>query len=375
MNNPKQKAIRKQQAMVDLKPLHEMLREPINAAMAEVMQRGDFVGGEALRRFEEKAAAYLGVEYAIGVGSGTDALTLALRVAGIGKDDEVITTPFSFWATAEAIHNVGARAVYVDITERDMNLDPKAVAGAIGDKTRAILPVHIFGQSADMAGIVELAEAYGLAIIEDAAQAFGASYRGRAAGSFGLAGCFSFYPSKPLGCFGDGGLITSNDRDFVERLRMLNNHGAEGHNQHRDFGYNSRLDTLQAAVLNAKLAYLDTHLSERRRLAGNYHRLLADTALQLPGTMPERDHCFAQYTVRCEHRDELKAHLAQAGIASAIHYPLPLYRQSAYSGGYGDLRLPRVEASAATCLSLPLYEGLSDQQQAGICERIVEFFR
>lgn len=365
---------RKQQAMVDLDPLHEILREPINAAMAEVVQRGDFVGGEALRRFEEKAAAYLGVEYAIGVGSGTDALTLALRVAGIGKDDEVITTPFSFWATAEAIHNVGARAVYVDITERDMNLDPKAVAEAIGDKTRAILPVHIFGQSADMAGIVELAEAHGLAIIEDAAQAFGASYRGRAAGSFGLAGCFSFYPSKPLGCFGDGGMITSNDRDFVERLRMLNNHGAEGHNHHRDFGYNSRLDTLQAAVLNAKLAYLDTHLSERRRLAGNYHRLLAATPLQLPETLPDRNHCFAQYTVRCEQRDELKAHLVEAGIASAIHYPLPLYRQSAYSGSCADLRLPRVESCAATCLSLPLYEGLSDQQQAGICARIVEFF-
>lgn len=364
---------RQQQPMVDLKPLNQALNEPINGAIAEVLRRGDFVGGEAVRRFEDKAARYLGVRHAIGVGSGTDALTLALRGAGIGEGDEVITTPFSFWATAEAIHHVGARAVYVDITGRDMNLDPARIGAAVSDRTRAILVVHIFGQSADMAGIMAVAERHGLSVIEDAAQAFGATFQGRAVGSFGLAGCFSFYPSKPLGCFGDGGLITSNDGEFAERLRRLNNHNADAHNRHSGFGYNSRLDTLQAAVLAVKLQHLDPHLSERRRLAENYHRLLSDSSLQLPETLPGRRHCFAQYTLRCRNRDELKAYLADAGIASAIHYPLPLYRQAANGSDYADMRLPGVEACSASCLSLPLYQGLSAQQQVRISERILEF--
>lgn len=360
--------------MVDLKPLHEELRDPINDAVAQVMQRGDFVGGEALRRFESNAAHFLGVKHAIGVGTGTDALTLSLRTAGVGRGDEVITTPFSFWATAEAIYNVGARAVYVDIASGDMNMDPAGIAAAVTEKTRAILPVHIFGQTAEMAGIMEMAEAYGLAVIEDAAQAFGAEYRNRAAGSFGLAGCFSFYPSKPLGCFGDGGLITTDDSEFAERLRAYNNHGASGHNRHREFGHNSRLDTLQAAVLDVKLQHFKAHLAERRRVADNYRNLLADVQVQLPATLPGRSHCFAQFTIRCEGRDELKAHLSDAGVASAIHYQLPMHRQAAYGSEYADLHLPIVETCSASCLSLPMYQGLSYQQQTFVCERIAEFF-
>lgn len=360
--------------MVDLRPLHRELRESIERAVREVMERGDFVGGESLRVFENNAADYLGVRHAIGVGTGTDALTLALRVAGVGRGHEVITTPFSFWATAEAIHNVGARAVYVDIRKTDMNVDPAAVSAAVTSKTRAILPAHIFGQTPDMAALMELADSEGLAVIEDAAQAFGATFRGRAAGTFGLAGCFSFYPSKPLGCFGDGGLITTNDDDFAARLRRLNNHGAESHNRHTDFGHNSRLDTLQAAILNVKLAYLDRHLAERNRVADNYYRLLADSPVDLPLVLPGRSHCFAQYTIRCEQRDRLREYLAQAGIATAIHYPLPLYRQAAHRNEYAGLHLPVVETCTSRCLSLPLYQGLSHQDQVAICERIAGFF-
>jgi dTDP-4-amino-4,6-dideoxygalactose transaminase len=361
--------------MVDLKPLHDELRDSISAAIAQVLSRGDFVSGQAVHRFETNAAHYLGVKHAIGVNSGTDALMLPLRAADIGPGDEVITSPFTFWATAEAIQQVGARAVYVDIRADDMNLDPAALEAAITPKTRAILPVHIFGQCPDMAAIDAIAEEHRLVVVEDAAQAFGARFGDKCAGSFGIAGCFSFYPSKPLGCFGDGGLITTSDDDLAERLRRLLNHGTVSQNRHSDFGYNSRLDTIQAAVLDVKLQHLDRHLEERRRLAANYDRYLHELAprsLELPRTLPNREHCYAQYTIRCDNRDQLRDYLAQAGIASAIHYPMPMYRQPAQNAGYGDLHLSTVETCSARCLSLPLYQGLSDSQQAAICERIAE---
>ncbi|MCW8194309.1 DegT/DnrJ/EryC1/StrS family aminotransferase [Proteobacteria bacterium 005FR1] len=362
--------------MVDLKPLHEQMRDPIGVAIAQVLARGDFVCGEAVHRFEVNAAHYLGVKHAIGVNSGTDALMLSLRAAGVGPGDEVITSPFTFWATAEAIHQTGARAVYVDIRTDDMNLDPAALEAAVTERTRAILPVHIFGQCPDMDAIMRVADRHDLVVVEDAAQAFGARSGERCAGSFGLAGCFSFYPSKPLGCFGDGGLITTNDADFAARLRRLINHGTLSQNRHSEFAYNSRLDTIQAAVLDVKLQHLDDHLEERRRLAANYDRILRELeplGLALPRSLPGRQHCYAQYTIRCENRDQLRDHLAQAGIASAIHYPMPMYRQPAQNASYGDLHLPNAETCSARCLSLPLYQGLTDSQQMAVAESIAAF--
>lgn len=361
--------------MVDLRPLHEELRPEINRAIAEVVDRGDFVGGEAITLFEREAADYLGVEHAIGLASGTDALTLALRAAGVGRGDEVITSPFSFWATVEAIHSVGARAVYVDIAAGDMNLDPALIEAAISPKTRAILPVHIFGQCLNTPAVMEIARAHGLVVIEDAAQAFGARWRGQAAGSFGTAGCFSFYPSKPLGCLGDGGMVVTNDGELAQRVRLLANHGTAGQNRHSLFGGLSRLDTIQAAVLRVKLAHLDHHLSERRRVADNYRSLLADFPLELPIVAAEAEHCFAQFTIRCDDRDALQQHLAAAGVASAVHYPLPLYRQKPNRLAYAGLHLPEVETCSARCLSLPMYQGLTPEQQLYIGQCIGDFFQ
>lgn len=360
--------------IVDLRPLHQALQPQINEAIAEVLERGDFVGGRAVTEFEHAAANYLNVEHAIGVASGTDALILALRAAGVGPDDEVITTPFSFWATAEAIHAVGARAVYVDISPDDMNLDPRLIEAAITKNTRAILPVHIFGQCCDMELLMALADAYGLAVIEDAAQAFGARWQGQPVGGLGTAGCFSFYPSKPLGCFGDGGLVTTNDSELAHRLRLLSNHGAKGPNRHTRFGLVSRLDTLQAAVLRVKLASLEAHLAARREVAGRYRTLLATQPLELPASRTGAEHCFAQFTIRCDDRDGLQQHLARAGIATAIHYPLPLYRQEPNADTYPGLQLPAVETCTARCLSLPMYQGLTYQQQVYISQHISSFF-
>lgn len=360
--------------MVDLKPLHSELGPLIDQAIAEVLSRGDFVGGAAIARFEQEAAHYLNVEHAIGVASGTDALMLALRAADIQPGDEVITSPFSFWATVEAIHSVGARAVYVDIGP-DMNLDPARIEAAISERTRAILPVHIFGQCADMDALRRLAEAYGLLVIEDAAQAFGAQWGGRAAGSFGTAGCFSFYPSKPLGCLGDGGLVVTNDGDYARRLRLLANHGAEGQNRHSMFGLVSRLDTLQAAVLRIKLTHLDRHLAARREVADNYYSLLAGLPVDLPTTSPQALHCFAQFTIRCDDRDGLQQYLAARGVASAVHYPLPLYRQPPNLDAYPNLHLPEVETCSRRCLSLPMYQGLTYEQQAYIAQCISDFYQ
>ncbi|MGQ9426110.1 DegT/DnrJ/EryC1/StrS family aminotransferase [Gilvimarinus sp. F26214L] len=360
--------------MVDLRPLHRSLEPALRQAIDEVIQGGDFVGGQALQNFEHAAAQYLGAAEAIGVNSGTDALMLVLRALGIGPGDEVITTPFSFWATAEAIHTVGARSVYVDIDPRHMNMVPSAIDAAVTSRTRAILPVHIFGHCADMPAIMEVAAAHQLPVVEDAAQAFGGRYRGRAAGTFGKAGCFSFYPSKPLGCFGDGGMIVTDDLEFAARLRRLNNHGASGPNTHVEFGQASRLDTLQAAVLQVKLQTLGEHLSRRRMLAEGYCIGLDGLPVEPPVSLPECEHCFAQFTVRCERRDELRSHLAAAGIASAVHYPVPLYHQPAQGAAYDGLHLPVAETCSARCLSLPLYQGLTDRQQAFICEQIARFF-
>lgn len=359
--------------MMDPAPLHALLREEIDAAIAQVIHGGRFVLGDAMEAFEEYAAEYLGVRHAVGVASGTDALLLSLKAAGIGAGDEVITSPFTFWVTAEAIHHAGAKPVYVDISDTDMNIDVSRIEAAITPATRAIMPVHIFGQCADTDAINAIARKHDLVMIEDAAQAFGAKNRNRHAGSFGLAGCFSFHPAKPLGAFGDGGLIATNDPEFANILRRLRNHGSIARYSHAEFGYNSRLDSLQAAILNVKLKHLDSTLHARRESAAVYQQMLEGAPVRLPRNLPQQFHIYAQYTILCEQRDQLQEMLAAAGIESAVHYPAPLYRQPACERDYQNLHLPIAENTSRTCLSLPLYFGLRPQQQQQIADVIHAF--
>src|SRR5690606_21931356 len=285
---------------IDLAPLHTALRADIDASIRAVIDAGSFVLGETLARFEQACADYLGVPHAIGVASGTDALLIALRAAGIGQGDEVITSAFSFFGSVEAILHAGATPVFADIEAGSMTLDAEDVARKITRRTRAIMPVHMFGQIGEIDSLLELAEAHDLVVIEDAAQAFGARFNGRLAGSFGHAGCFSFHPAKPLGALGDGGMLVTVDDALAAEAKRLRDHGSRARYDHVSVGYNSRLDALQAAVLEVKLRHLEAHLAERERLARRYRELLSGTALVLPETLPERRHVFAQFTVRSE---------------------------------------------------------------------------
>lgn len=355
--------------LLDLAPLHAELQHELESAVARVIGSGEFVLGSALRAFERDAAAYLGVRHAIGVASGTDALLLALKAAGIGAGDEVVTTSFTFFATAEAIVHAGATPAFADIDPGSLCIDPDDLARRITTRTRAILPVHLFGGVADMTAIERIASEHGLAVIEDAAQAFGARRDGRFAGTSGLAGCFSFHPSKTLGALGDGGMIVTNDDAFAARVRRLRNHGGEIRHRHEEFGYNSRLDDIQAAVLGVKLRHLEAHLEARVRSAERYFEMLAALPLQLPQRPPGVQHVFAPFTVRTPHRDSVHAALTGAGVGSAIHYPSPVYAQPAFTGTR-VLCLPAAEAAAASCLSLPLFHGILEEQQRRVAQAL-----
>lgn len=332
--------------------------------LQELMNRGQYIGGDTVAAFEAAVADYLGVPHAISCASGTDALHLGLRALDIGPGDEVITTPFTFFATIEAIHYVGARPVFVDIDPHSFNLDPERVADAIGPATRAILPVHVFGQPVDMAPLRELAQKHRLHIVEDCAQSFGARYQGELTGTLGDVGCFSFFPTKNLGACGDGGLITVHSPALAERLRKLANHGSAERNRHECIGYNSRLDAFQAAVLQVKLPHCDSDNQARQRVARRYHEGLRDLAeLQLPN--PETgDHIYHQYTllVPAEARARIQESLAGAGVASAIHYPMPAYRQPAIAQDHQGLELPVAEDVTRRCLSLPMFPTMSNDQ-------------
>lgn len=358
--------------MVDLKAQYASLRDELEPAMAAAMAATQYVLGPNVQTFEQEAATYLGVRHAIGCASGTDALHLALAVAGIGPGDEVITTPFTFIATAEAIRYVGAIPVFVDIDPDGFNLDPDAAAAAITTRTRAILPVHLFGQPADMERLGALADSHDLCVVEDCAQSFGAATPQAMTGALGMAGAFSFFPSKNLGAFGDGGLVTTNDDAIAERIRVLRNHGQTVRYHHEVIGYNSRLDELQAVVLRHKLPHIDTYNAERRRVAARYDAGLAEIGVQTPARTDDGAHVFHQYTILSEYRDALMAALGDAGIASAIYYPVPLHRQPAFADVCGDLSLPRTESVAARCLSLPVYPELADADIDRICTVIRE---
>ena len=355
--------------LLDLKAQYAPLREEILDAITRVCDSQQFILGPEVHALEREIAAYLQVREAAAVSSGTDAILAVLMALGIGPGDEVITSTFSFFATAGCIVRVGATPVLVDIDPETFNVEPMAVEAAVTPRTRAIMPVHLFGLCADMDPILETGRRTGIPVIEDACQAIGARDRGRQAGSMGIAGCFSFFPSKNLGAFGDGGLITTNDSHLAHEIRLLRNHGAEPKYFHKRVGGNFRLDALQAAVLRVKLPHLAGWTDTRRRNARVYDALFRDAGLTRLITLPVEPsastHVFNQYTIRVPQRDNVRERLAAEGIGTEIYYPVPFHQQECFAKlGYPPSAFPHAEAASATCLSLPIYGELTrDQQQ------------
>ncbi|MFC1907120.1 DegT/DnrJ/EryC1/StrS family aminotransferase [Chloroflexota bacterium] len=353
--------------LVDLKAQYDSIKEEIDSAIHGVIERGEFILGSEVTGFEERLATYLNVKYAVGVASGTDALQLALLACGIKPGDEVITTPFTFIANAEAITWCGATPVFADIEPTTYNIDPANIEPKITEKTRAILPVHLYGQSADMDPILELAQGYNLKVVEDCAQALGATYKGKKAGSLGDASCLSFFPSKVLGAYGDGGMVTTDNPEIAEKLLMLRTHGYKEKYYHIIPGFNSRLDAIQAAILRVKLRHLDEWIRQRCFKASLYSELLSDIkGVQPPYTAPYGRHVFTYYTIRLRDarasRSKLQENLSTQGIASAIYYPLSLHLQEVYKPlGYKLGDFPESERAQEQVLSLPMYPELSKE--------------
>ena len=365
--------------LLDLKQQHERLREELRAATDRILDSQQFVLGEEVGLLEEELALYSRTKHAVGCASGSDALLLALMALDIKAGDEVITTPFSFFATASAVTRTGATPVFVDIEPRAYNLDPSKLEAAITPRTRALLPVHLYGQCAAMDAITEIAARHNLPLIEDAAQAIGAEDAGRRAGSMGRVGCFSFYPTKNLGAAGDAGLLTTDDDALAARLRRLRVHGGATEYLHTEIGINSRLDALQAAVLRVKLPHLDSWSQARRERAETYSLLLTNAPLsfdlRVPFIRENVRHIFHQYVVRVpEHRDALAEHLRAHGVGCKIYYPVPLHLQECFRHlGYEAGALPEAERAARETLALPIYPELRLEQQQYVAEVISRF--
>jgi dTDP-4-amino-4,6-dideoxygalactose transaminase len=365
--------------LLDLQAQYASLRDDLMQAIERVMDSQRFVLGDEVRELENSIAQYCGAKHAIGCASGSDALLLALMALDLKPGDEVITIPFSFFATGAAIARLGARPVFVDVDPRSYNLDPSRVADAITPRTRAIIPVHLYGQCAPMDPLLDIGERRGIAIIEDAAQAIGATDNGRRAGSMGLIGCFSFYPTKNLGGAGDGGILTTNDDAIAARLRRLRAHGGATEYQHEEIGINSRLDELQAAVLRIKLHSLDEWSDERAQKAALYSQLLNDADLSFPLITPQvrQDgrHIFHQYVVRAPgNRDALMDHLKSRGVGTKVYYPIPLHRQECFSYlGYKEGDFPEAESAARETFALPAYPELTEAQQHYVVDAIRSF--
>lgn len=367
--------------LLDLTAQYATLREAIEPAMRSLFESQRFILGPAVERCEEAVAAYCGVPYAVGVSSGTDALLIALMAEGVGPGDEVLTSAYSFFATAGSIARLGAKPVFADIDPVTFNLDPSDAAARITPRTKALIPVHLYGQCADMDPILKLARDHGLAVIEDAAQAIGAEYLGRRAGSMGDYGCFSFFPSKNLGGFGDGGMVTVRDEARAERLRILRNHGMNPKYHHALIGGNFRLDALQAQVVEIKLRRLDGWTAARQANAERYAALFADAGLlapggvRLPSSVMQR-HVFNQYVIRTGRRDELVRHLHASGIGCEIYYPVPLHRQPCFADlGYAEGSLPHAEAAARETLALPIYPELTPDMQKAVVDAVRRFYQ
>ena len=365
---------------LDLRAQFATIREEVLAAVNRVLESQHFILGPEVKQFEDEIAAKLGARFAIGCSSGTDALILALLAAGIGSGDEVITTPFSFVATAGSIDYVGAKPVFVDIDPVTFNIVPAKIAAAVTPRTRAIMPVHLFGLPADLDPILEIARTRRILVIEDAAQAIGARYNRRFAGAIGDFGCFSFFPSKNLGGIGDGGLITTNNPEMAERLLMIRVHGSKKKYLHDIQGTNSRLDAIQAAVLRVKLRHLDQWEAGRRNRADRYRQLfdqrdLSSRVAYPPAPSANFHHVYNQFTIRTKSRDSLKDSLRLAGIPSEIYYPLCLHLQGAFKDlGYAAGDFPVSESASEQVLSLPVYPELSDEQQDRVVDAIADFF-
>ncbi len=359
--------------LVNLHAMHQALDAEIREAVRRVMVRGDFVLGEELALFERAFADYCGARQCIGVGNGLDALTLALKACGLGPGDEVITAANTFVATALAIVQSGATPVLVDHDPHTYTLDPKRLSGAITSRTKAIVPVHLYGQPANMDAIQVIADEHDLTIIEDAAQAHGARYKGRRCGVLGKVAAFSFYPGKNLGAMGDGGAVVTNDDEVAEWLRMGRNYGSRTKYHHLIPGVNSRLDTLQAAILHTKLERLDAWNERRRRVADLYRTLLCDADVVLPGGAGYAEHVYHLFVVRCPQRDEVLAELHRRGVGAGIHYPVPLHRQPALQGRCLVPRPPtHTEAFADQLLSLPIDPFITDEQVKGVAGALIE---
>ena len=359
--------------MVDLTTQYKKIKPEIDEAIHRVLDSGHYILGKEVGEFEAAAAMYLGTKHAIGCASGTDALQVAMMALNIGPGDEVVTTPFTFVATTETIVLLGAKPIYVDIDPLTFNIDPAAVEAAITPRTKAIMPVHLYGHSVDMDPLMAIARKRGIPVIEDSAQAMGAEYNGKKVGGIGELGCISFFPSKNLGAFGDAGMVVTNDDQLAERVRLIIMHGSRKRYYHESIGVNSRLDTLQAAILNVKLKYLEQWHEARRSAAHFYNDLFKGSGVKTPFEAPYTRHIFHQYTVRLANRDKVDEALSQKKIPHAIYYPIPLHLQQAYENvGRTKGSFPVTERAAAEVLSLPIHTELTEEQQRIVASAVLE---
>lgn len=360
---------------VDLKAQYAALKPELDSAIQDVLVRCDFIFGKDVAAFEEEFARYCDAAHAIGVSTGTDALRLALLAAGIGPGDEVITAANTFIATTEAISQVGATFRLVDVDTRTFNMEPGEVDAAVTPRTKALLPVHLYGQPADMDPILAVAQRRGLLVIEDACQAHGARYKGRRAGSMGDLAAFSFYPAKNLGAYGDAGAVVTHSPDLARQVRLLQNHGQKSKYEHVTEGYCNRLDTIQAAVLRVKLRYLDDWNARRRQVAAWYDERLADLPVVRPSVADGVEHVYHLYVIRTEDRDALQAHLAERGIGTGLHYPIPLHLTEAYRDwGFRRGQFPVTERAAQEILSLPMFAEMTESQVDEVADAMRAFF-
>jgi dTDP-4-amino-4,6-dideoxygalactose transaminase len=365
---------------LDLKAQFAGIREEVMAALTRVMESQIFIMGNEVQSFEQEFSQAFGAKHAIACASGSDALVLALMAAGIGVDDEVITTPFTFVATAGSIARVGAKPVFVDVDPVTFNIDPDKITPRITNKTRAIMPVHLFGQTAELGRIMAVAQENNLVVIEDAAQAIGATYQSEFVGNAGHFGCFSFFPSKNLGGAGDGGLVTTRNPEMADRLRLLRVHGSRKKYQHEILGTNSRLDALQAAVLRVKLSHLEEWTRARRSHAGRYRELFRQFDLARFVAVPEDapsgcEHVYNQFSIRCQDRDSLREHLRARGIPTEVYYPTPLHLQPAFSYlDYAEGQFPHAELASREVVALPIFPELTEEQQLSVVQTIAQFY-
>jgi dTDP-4-amino-4,6-dideoxygalactose transaminase len=357
--------------LLDLQAQYQGLKPEIDSAVARVLASGNFILGPEVAAFEEEFASFVGTSYAIGVNSGTSALHLALLACGVGPGDEVVTVPFTFVATIAAIEYTGAKAVLIDVDPDTLTMDPGQLEDAISPRTKAIVPVHIYGQTADMTAILEIASRRGIPVIEDAAQAHGATHRDRPAGSMGLAGCFSFYPGKNLGAAGDGGAVTTNDADLARKLRLLRDWGSATKYRHEMKGYNFRLDAIQAAILKVKLRALPNWTAARQSHARFYHEAFGRAGITTIGEREGDSHAYHIFAIRTSNREEVIHRLASEGISTGIHYPIPVHLQDAYPGLGGPGSFPVSEHASQEVLSLPIYPELSEETLERIVDLVV----